>query len=52
MFGIHVPSLRETQSIGAVRLPINTGRLSAGVALAVSILGTALLTVVVALLAR
>ena len=52
MFGIDVPSLRATQSIGAVRLPIKTGRVSAGVALAVSILGTALLTIVVAQLAR
>ena len=52
MFGVYVPSLRATQSIGAVRLPSNTGRLSAGVALTVSIVGTALLTILVALLAR
>ena len=52
MFGIDVPSLRATQSIGAVRLPSHTGRLSAGVALTLSIVGTALLTIVVAQLAR
>ena len=48
----HVPSLRPTESIGAVRLPTETGRLSAGVALVVSILGTAVLTIGVAVLAR
>ena len=52
MFGIDVPSLRATQSIGAVRLPASTGRLSAGVALTLSIVGTALLTILVAQLAR
>jgi hypothetical protein len=53
MFGLpHVPSLRATQSIGAVRLPTNRGRLSAGVALVVSIVSTALVTIGVAQLAR
>jgi hypothetical protein len=46
-----VPSLRPTESIGAVRLPRNTGRLSAGVALVVSILATTLVTVAIAHLA-
>jgi hypothetical protein len=48
---LHVPSLRPTQSIGAVRLPTETGKLSAGFALVVAILTTALITIGVAHLA-
>ena len=47
-----VPSLRPTQSIGTVRLPLAHGRLSAGFALAVAILGTTVLSLGVALIAR
>ena len=46
-----VPSLRPTESIGAVRLSSGEGRVSAGVALTVSILGTTVLSLVVALIA-
>lgn len=45
---VHVPSLRPTESIGVVRLPTDAGRLSAGVALVVSILATAVLTLGIA----
>jgi hypothetical protein len=52
MFGFHIPHLRATQSIDAVEIPTTTGRLSAGVALVVAIVGTTLLTIVAAQLAR
>jgi hypothetical protein len=47
-----VPTLRPTQSIGAVRLPLHEGRLSAGVALLVALVGTTVLTLSIALVAR
>ena len=48
----HVPSLRPTHTIGAVRLPLHQGRISAGVALVLAIVGTTVLTLGVAALAR